>query len=79
MHQLSTFHSSKGREFQVVIIFNLNRGVIPNERDEESHEALLECRRLFYVAVSRARSELHMVYKLGGHSPWVGNLDGFLS
>jgi DNA helicase-2/ATP-dependent DNA helicase PcrA len=71
---LSTLHSSKGREFDVVVLFNMNRGVMPSSRDEESAISLIGARRLFYVGVTRARRQLHFVFRLRNHSPWVADL-----
>ena len=66
---LLTFHSAKGCEYDVVIIIGLDEGVFPwrNETDEE----LQESRRLFYVALTRARDEVHLVY-----SGWSANRFG---
>jgi DNA helicase-2/ATP-dependent DNA helicase PcrA len=66
---LLTFHSAKGCEYDVVIILGLDEGVFPwrNETDDE----LQESRRLFYVALTRARDEVHLVY-----SGWSANRFG---
>jgi len=71
---LSTLHSAKGREFDVAIMFGVNDYDFPSKRDLASENALREARRLFYVGVTRPRTELHMVYKKGRHSPWVTEL-----
>lgn len=71
---LNTFHSAKGREFDVVILFGINNGDIPSRRDQQSDLALREARRLFYVGVTRAREELCLVYQSRHHSPWVAEL-----
>ncbi len=68
---LSTFHSSKGREFEAVVLFGVSEGQIPNDRDAQDAEQLLETRRLFYVAVTRAKNELHLVFQKDHSSPWV--------
>lgn len=68
---LSSLHSAKGREFDAVILFGINRSDIPNWRDNKSHKALREARRLFYVGVTRPRKELCLVFQKGQHSPWV--------
>ncbi|NLA12466.1 MAG: ATP-dependent helicase, partial [Firmicutes bacterium] len=53
---LSTVHSAKGKEWEAVFVIGLNEGSFPSHRviDEEMPEE----RRLFYVAVTRARSHL---------------------
>ena len=71
---LSTLHSAKGREFDVVILFGINKSDIPNARDNRSISALREARRLFYVGVTRPRRELSLVYQGNNQSPWVDDL-----
>lgn len=71
---LSTLHSSKGREFDAVVLYGMNADLLPNTYDKKSDEAVREARRLFYVGVTRARTELSIVYQSGNHSPWVGEL-----
>lgn len=68
---LSTLHSSKGREFDAVILYGMNVGDIPSWHDEKSAGALREARRLFYVGVTRPRKELSVVYRDGAPSPWL--------
>lgn len=58
---LMTMHSSKGLEFRVVYILDANEGVTPH------HKAVLdqdveEERRMFYVAMTRAKERLHIYY-----------------
>ncbi|SUQ57183.1 ATP-dependent DNA helicase pcrA [Raoultella terrigena] len=71
---LSTLHSAKGREFDVVILYGVNRYDFPSKRDSASVQATREARRLFYVGVTRPRKELHMVYEKGKHSPWLNEV-----
>lgn len=66
---LSTLHSSKGREFRVVIMFGMDNGRIP--RRNPSEQDLREARRLFYVGFTRAKLELHMMFTNGIASPFV--------
>ncbi len=62
MVRLSTIHQSKGLEFDVVFIIMLCDGLFPSSRSSESIEGEEEERRLFYVAITRARNELYLTY-----------------
>ena len=57
---LMTIHASKGLEFPVVFIAGAEEGLIPHGRavDEGGDAAVEEERRLFYVAITRARDKL---------------------
>jgi len=61
---LMTIHAAKGLEFPVVFIAGAEKGLIPHERSltENDDEAgsLEEERRLFYVAITRARNKLYI-------------------
>lgn len=57
---LSTLHSAKGREFDVVILFGMEEGHLP--RNNASDGEIREARRLFYVGFTRARHEIHLMY-----------------
>lgn len=56
---LMTIHASKGLEFDAVFVTGLEHGLFPQERDgdDRDHE---EERRLFYVALTRARKHLYL-------------------
>ena len=58
---LITLHSSKGLEFQGVIMLGLERGDFPSHHATDS-DALEEAARLFYVGVTRAKSAIHLLY-----------------
>ncbi|MFL1413848.1 ATP-dependent helicase [Acinetobacter baumannii] len=68
---LTTFHSSKGREFDAVIIFGANKGILPDKRDLKTFKSLKEVKRLFYVAVTRPKTILHLVYESKKHSEFL--------
>jgi DNA helicase II / ATP-dependent DNA helicase PcrA len=60
--RLSTIHQAKGLEFDVVFIIMLCDGLFPSSRSSKSPEGEEEERRLFYVALTRARDELYLTY-----------------
>ncbi|HNQ90000.1 MAG TPA: ATP-dependent helicase [Verrucomicrobiota bacterium] len=62
--RLSTVHQAKGLEFDVVFLIMLGDGLFPSFRSLESQEGEEEERRLFYVAITRARRELYFSYPL---------------
>ncbi len=62
--QLSTIHQAKGLEFDVVFVMMLCDGLFPSSRAIESPDGEEEERRLFYVAVTRAKTELYLSYPL---------------
>ncbi len=59
---LSTVHQAKGLEFHTVFVIWLTDGMFPSSRSLDTRDALEEERRLFYVAVTRARDELYLTY-----------------
>jgi hypothetical protein len=68
--RLSSVHQAKGLEFSVVIVIGLSEGMFPSRRAIEDG-TLDEERRLFYVAVTRAKDELVMTYPLLGGNNFV--------
>jgi len=61
---LSTIHSAKGQEWDNVFVMNLVDGCIPSDMATGSVEEIEEERRLLYVAMTRAKNELHLVHPL---------------
>ena len=59
---LSSVHQAKGLEFHTVFIIWLTDGMFPSTRSLETRDAIEEERRLFYVAITRARDELYLTY-----------------
>jgi DNA helicase II / ATP-dependent DNA helicase PcrA len=59
--RLTTVHQAKGLEFAAVFLIGLADGMFPLRRAIEAND-LEEERRLFYVAVTRARDELYLCY-----------------
>lgn len=82
--KLSTIHQAKGLEFDVVFLIMLCEGLFPSSRSMESVEGEEEERRLFYVAITRAKNELYLSYPLirampGGGSDMMQQPSRFLS
>jgi DNA helicase-2/ATP-dependent DNA helicase PcrA len=64
---LSTLHAAKGLEWDHVFLAGISDGVLPMGNDVE------EERRLFYVGLTRAKSELHLSYS-GTPSPFLSGI-----
>jgi DNA helicase II / ATP-dependent DNA helicase PcrA len=58
---LSTVHSAKGQEWESVHVLNVTDGSFPSEFSAGRPELLEEERRLLYVAMTRAKQELHLI------------------
>jgi DNA helicase-2/ATP-dependent DNA helicase PcrA len=58
---LSTIHSAKGQEWKSVHVLNVVDGCIPSDMATGSAEDIEEERRLLYVAMTRAKEQLHLV------------------
>ncbi|EMR74733.1 DNA/RNA helicase, superfamily I [Thermoplasmatales archaeon SCGC AB-540-F20] len=86
--RLTTIHQSKGLEAEIVFIIGLNRGYhgFPNVRDDDRifqvikksdyEKNLEEERRLFYVAVTRAKQELFLISEVGNESEFISEIPG---
>jgi DNA helicase-2/ATP-dependent DNA helicase PcrA len=64
---LSTVHSAKGGEWDVVHLIHAADGAFPSDMATGTAEGVDEERRLFYVALTRARSHLHIYAPLRYH------------
>jgi DNA helicase-2/ATP-dependent DNA helicase PcrA len=64
MVNLSSVHQAKGLEWKAVFVIWMADGMFPSSRSMESDAAIEEERRLFYVAVTRAKDELYLTYPL---------------
>lgn len=71
---LSTIHQAKGLEWDSVFIIHLADSAFPNKRAMAEEDGMEEERRLFYVAVTRARRNLFLSYPLTmGHETLMFN------
>jgi DNA helicase-2/ATP-dependent DNA helicase PcrA len=61
---LSTIHSAKGQEWDVVYLLNVADGCIPSDMTTGNPDEIEEERRLLYVAMTRARDQLHLIHPL---------------
>jgi DNA helicase-2/ATP-dependent DNA helicase PcrA len=60
--KLMTIHAAKGLEFSVVFVGGLEETLFPNAMAINTREELEEERRLFYVAITRAKNRLWLTY-----------------
>jgi DNA helicase-2/ATP-dependent DNA helicase PcrA len=61
---LSTIHSAKGLEWEVVYVIHASDGNIPSDMSTGSDEQIEEERRLFYVAITRAKNHLYVAFPM---------------
>ncbi|MCX6782286.1 MAG: ATP-dependent helicase [Candidatus Magasanikbacteria bacterium] len=61
---LSTVHQAKGLEWSAVFVVNLASGAFPNSRAAVERGGIEEERRLFYVAITRAKKNLFLTYPM---------------
>jgi DNA helicase-2/ATP-dependent DNA helicase PcrA len=67
--QVLTGQESKGREFNQVFLIGLEEGLIPDKR-ANTEETLAEERRIFYVALTRAKSAAYLSSLAQRNTPW---------
>lgn len=72
---LSSIHQAKGLEWKVVFLVWLADGMFPNGRilETEDNLQLEEERRLFYVAITRAKDELYLTYPMTNPKSYTGD------
>ena len=58
---LSTIHSAKGQEWRSVFVLNVVDGCIPSDMSTRRLDDIEEERRLLYVAMTRAKDDLHLI------------------
>ena len=59
---LMTIHSAKGLEFDVVFLVGMEEGLFPSKRSIDEDSEVEEERRLYYVAITRARQKLYITH-----------------
>jgi DNA helicase II / ATP-dependent DNA helicase PcrA len=72
---LSMLHSAKGREFDAVVMYGVNAGDLPSERDQK--KCYRSSRRpppILRRRHARPRKELSLIFREHHHSPWVKEL-----
>jgi len=73
---LTSIHQAKGLEWKVVFLIWLTDGMFPNGRiiDSDDLDAMEEERRLFYVALTRAKDELYLSYPMINPKSFRGDI-----
>jgi DNA helicase-2/ATP-dependent DNA helicase PcrA len=66
---LSTIHSAKGGEWDVVYVIGAADGMIPSDLATGDDDEVEEERRLFYVGLTRARDALYVMFPLRFYQP----------
>mgnify|MGYP006153594839 FL=1 len=73
---LSSIHQAKGLEWKVVFLIWLADGMFPIKKiiETENNDQLEEERRLFYVALTRAKDELYLTYPTLNPRSYTGEI-----
>jgi DNA helicase-2/ATP-dependent DNA helicase PcrA len=71
---LSTIHQAKGLEWDFIFILSICDGQFPHSKVGEDSIEMEEERRLFYVAVTRARQQVYLLYPKSDYSRQWGSL-----
>ena len=76
MLTLSSVHQAKGLEWKVVFVIWLADGMFPNGRvlEADDEDMFEEERRLFYVAITRAKDELYLIYPQINPKSYTGDV-----
>ncbi len=69
---LSTIHRVKGREWPRVVVFGVSTGILPHRQAQDVEEE----RRIFHVALTRARRQVVVMADRGAPSVFLSELDG---
>jgi DNA helicase-2/ATP-dependent DNA helicase PcrA len=73
---LMTIHSAKGLEFETVFVVGMEEGIFPHSRSLANNKEMEEERRLAYVAITRAKKNLYMIYAISRN--YFGNIQSNL-
>ena len=65
---MSTIHSAKGCEWDVVYVIHVSDGILPSDMATGDADQIEEQRRLLYVACTRARSHFYVLHPLRYHA-----------
>ncbi len=68
--ELATIHAAKGREWDRVILFGVDEGQTPHGQNKDE-EGIEDERRLFYVALTRAKHRLEIISTKGRESRFL--------
>jgi DNA helicase-2/ATP-dependent DNA helicase PcrA len=75
---LSTIHSAKGCEWDVVYLIHASDGCLPSDMATDNEREIEEERRLAYVAMTRARNFLYVTWPLRYYQRWSSFTDKHL-